>query len=85
MSELLFHNQSALEYEDLRRHAQKLELDLVRFDSDRIGEAVTRRVDRDVQSGVASGEVNGTPTLFIDGFVHNGDYDAATLLEALAR
>ena len=27
----------------------------------------------------------GTPTLFIDGIVHRGGYDAATLLEALAR
>ena len=31
------------------------------------------------------GEVRGTPTLFIDGVVHRGSYDAATLLEALAR
>ena len=30
-------------------------------------------------------KVRGTPTLFIDGVVHRGGYDAATLLEALAR
>ena len=29
--------------------------------------------------------MHGTPTLFIDGVVHRGGYDAATLLEALAR
>jgi hypothetical protein len=28
--------------------------------------------------------VRGTPTLFIDGVVHLGVYDAATLMEALA-
>jgi hypothetical protein len=28
--------------------------------------------------------VRGTPTLFIDGVVHLGGYDAAALLEALA-
>jgi glutaredoxin len=28
--------------------------------------------------------VRGTPTLFIDGIVHRGGYDAATLAEALA-
>jgi hypothetical protein len=39
---------------------------------------------RDVDSGIASGEVRGTPTLFIDGVVHRGAYDPATLLEALA-
>ena len=43
------------------------------------------RIRRDVQSGMASGEVRGTPTLFIDGVVHRGGYDAATLMEALAR
>ena len=43
-----------------------------------------RRVDRDVLSGNASGEVRGTPTLFIDGVVHQGSYDAAVLLETLA-
>jgi hypothetical protein len=42
-------------------------------------------VRRDVESGMASGEVRGTPTLFIDVAVHRGAYDAATLLEALAR
>jgi hypothetical protein len=29
--------------------------------------------------------VLGTPTLFIDGVVHRGGYDTATLLGALAR
>jgi protein-disulfide isomerase len=45
---------------------------------------VLGRVRRDVDSGLASGEVLGTPTLFIDGVVHRGGYDAAALLEALA-
>jgi protein-disulfide isomerase len=84
MHELLFHRQSALEEADLRRYAAELELDVARFDSDRTGEAVLERVRRDVQSCVASGEVEGTPTLFIDGVVHRGGYDAATLLDALA-
>ena len=37
------------------------------------------------RSGIASGVVRGTPTLFIDGVVHHGGYDAATLMEALGR
>jgi protein-disulfide isomerase len=84
MHELLFHRQNALEDDDLRRYAAELELDVARFDRDRTGAAVLGRVHRDVQSGMASGEVRGTPTLFIDGVVHRGAYDAATLLEALA-
>jgi protein-disulfide isomerase len=81
---LLFHRQRALEDDDLRRYAAELELDVARFDRDRTGTAVRERVRRDVESGIASGEVLGTPTLFIDGVVHRGGYDAATLLEALA-
>lgn len=85
MHELLFHRQAALEDADLRLYAAQLELDVALFDSDRTGAAVLERVRRDVRSATASGEVRGTPTLFIDGVVHRGGYDAATLLEALAR
>jgi protein-disulfide isomerase len=85
MHELLFHHQRALEDDDLRSYAAELGLDVARFDRDRPGAAVLGRVGRDVQSGMASGEVLGTPTLFIDGVVHRGGYDTATLLGALAR
>jgi protein-disulfide isomerase len=80
MHELLFHRQKALEDDDLRRYAAELDLDVARFDSDRTGAAALARVGRDVESGLDSGEVRGTPTLFIDGAVHRGGYDAATLL-----
>jgi protein-disulfide isomerase len=83
MHELLFHRQEALEDDDLRRYAAELELDLARFDEDRAGERVAARIQRDVASGAASGQVLGTPTLFIDGVVHRGNYDTETLLAAL--
>ncbi len=83
MHGLLFHRQRALGDGDLRRYAAGLGLDLALFDRDRAG--VLGRIRRDVESGIASGEVLGTPTLFIDGVVHRGGYDAAALLEALAR
>ena len=53
-------------------------------EKDRFGATALDRVRRDVESGVASGEVHGTPTLFIDGVVHRGPYDASSLLDALA-
>jgi formate-nitrite transporter family protein len=84
MHELLFHRQKALTDDDLRKYADELGLDLARFDEDRAGDVVRSRVDRDVRSGIASGEVHGTPTLFIDGVVHLGSYDADTLAEALS-
>jgi len=55
------------------------------FDQDRAGAAVADRIRRDVDSGLASGQVLGTPTLFIDGVVHRGGYDPPALLAALAR
>jgi protein-disulfide isomerase len=84
MHELLLHRQHALEDDNIEQYAQQLELDITRFDHDRSGRQVLQRVARDVASGNASGEVLGTPTLFINGRVHRGRYDVATLLHALA-
>jgi protein-disulfide isomerase len=84
MHDLLFHRQRALADDDLRGYGTRLELDLARFEQDRFSPDVLQRVRRDVESGIASREVRGTPTLFIDGVVHLGGYDQATLLEALA-
>ena len=85
MHDLLFHRQQALEDDDLRRYAAELGLDVPRFSQDRSSHEVLQRIGRDIESGLASGEVRGTPTLFIDGVVHVGGYDAATLMEALER
>jgi protein-disulfide isomerase len=54
------------------------------FDHDRAGTAMAERISRDVDSGLASHQVLGTPTLFIDGIVHPGGYDPRALLAALA-
>jgi protein-disulfide isomerase len=84
MHELLFHRQKSLEDGDLREYAAQLCLDVAAFDRDRASTAVADRIRRDVDSGLASGQVLGTPTLFIDGVVHRGGYDPLTLLAALA-
>jgi protein-disulfide isomerase len=85
MHELLFHRQKALEEEDLRRYGAELGLDVGQFDRDRSSQAVLDRIERDFRSGVESGEVRGTPTLFINGVVHLGAYDADTLFELVKR
>jgi protein-disulfide isomerase len=85
MHELRFGRQTSLEDEDLRRYAVELDLDVARFELDRMSPAVLARVGRDVESGRASRQVTGTPTLFIDGVVHRGGYDRAQLLEAIRR
>ena len=85
MHELLFHRQTALEDDDLRQYADQLGLDVERFDQDRMGPDVRRRIRRDIETGLASREVRGTPTLFIDGVVYVGRFDAASLTAAMGR
>ena len=84
MHELLFHRQKALEDGDLLGYAAQLGLDVAAFDRDRVSDAVVERIRRDMTSGLASGQVLGTPTLFIDGVVYRGGYDPPALLAALA-
>jgi protein-disulfide isomerase len=85
MHERLFHGQRTLEDEYLRRYARDLGLDAERFDADRASEAAYARIRRDIESGVDTGEVQGTPTLFVNESVYRGPYDAATLVEVLSR
>jgi len=85
MHELLFHRQLALEDDALHGYAVELGLDPDRFERDRRDDVIRLRISRDVASGEASGDVHGTPTLFIDGVVHRGNYDVETLQEALGR
>ena len=85
MHELLFHRQKALEDDDLRDYAGQLGLDVGQYDRDRNGEPVLDRVERDFRSGLESGEVRGTPTLFIDGVVHLGSYYADKIGRASCR
>jgi protein-disulfide isomerase len=85
MHELLFHRQKALEDDDLRTYAREVGLDLARFEQDRNGNDVAARIARDVASGEATGVVRGTPTLFVDGVLHEGGYDPTALLEAIGR
>ena len=83
MHALLLHRQNALTDDYLRRYAAKLGLDVARFDGDRTGRPALERIRRDMRSGSATGQVTGTPTLFIDGVLHRGSYEAAALLDVL--
>jgi protein-disulfide isomerase len=83
--DLLFQRQNELEDDDLRRHGEQLVLDVARFDRDRAGGNVIDGIRRDVESALATGQVQGTPTLFIDGLVWRGSDDASTLIGALGR
>jgi predicted DsbA family dithiol-disulfide isomerase len=85
MHGLLFHRQKALEDDDLRTYAGEIGLDLTRFEHDRKGDDVAARIARDVASGESTGVVRGTPTLFIDGVLHESGYETEMLLAAITR
>lgn len=82
MHDVLFRSQRHLESADLHRYAERLGLDLARFESDLVDPAVAARVERDVESGERSG-VDGTPSLYIDGIRYRGPRDQAGLGRAL--
>ena len=84
MHDLLFRNQLRLEPADLRSYAERLGLDLERFEADISDPAIKARVERDLESGEQSG-VDGTPSLFIDGLRYRGARDTNNLRNALGH
>jgi protein-disulfide isomerase len=83
MHDALFADQGRLEDPHLWERAERLGLDVARFDADRRSEAVERRIAADFRAGVRAG-VATTPTLFTDGERHSGR-PAPGLLERLAN
>jgi protein-disulfide isomerase len=84
MHDMLYENQRRLKDEDLRAYAERLQLDVERFEKE-MGEHVhAGRVHEDFMSGVRSG-VNGTPTFYINGVRHDDSYETEILLDALER
>jgi protein-disulfide isomerase len=84
MHDLLYENQRRLRAPDLRDYAERLALDVERFDRELAEHAHAPRVREDFMSGVRSG-VNGTPTFYINGARHDDSYDIETMLAALER
>ncbi len=78
MHDSLFGDQGRLDDPHLWERAERLGLDVDRFDTDRRSPEVAARVDRDFRAGVRAGIVS-TPTLFLDGVQHRGVPDAALL------
>jgi protein-disulfide isomerase len=76
MHDALFADQGRLEDPHLWARAERLGLDLDRFDADRRSDAVTARVREHFRAGVRAGVVT-TPTVFVDGRAYAGRPDAA--------
>jgi protein-disulfide isomerase len=83
MHDSLFSDQGRLEDPHLWERAERLGLDVARFDTDRRSEAVEARIAADFRAGVRGG-VATTPTLFANGERHSGRPDPR-VLEALSN
>ena len=84
MHDLLYENQQRLNAEDLLAFADRLGLDVDRFERELVQHVHAARVHEDFMSGVRSG-VNGTPTFYVNGARHDDSYEFDTLLAALQR
>jgi protein-disulfide isomerase len=76
MHDSLFDDQGRLEDPHLWARAERLELDVARFDADRRSDAVAARIRADFHGGLRAGVVT-TPTLFVDGERFAGRHDPA--------
>lgn len=82
MHDALFEHQRRLNPGDLERYADAVGLDIERFRADIANGTWRGKVRDQFRGGIMSG-VNGTPTFFINGARHDGDYSVEALLEAI--
>jgi protein-disulfide isomerase len=82
MHDRLYESRGALSREDLIGYASELGLDSERVGAELESEVHRPRVQRDVDSGIASG-VTGTPGFFVGGRLYGGSFDAQSLTAAL--
>lgn len=84
MHDVLFEHQDALAPADLMKYATALHLDLKRFAGDLSGHVFLPKIQDDMKGGLQSG-VKGTPTFFINGVLHQGGHDEASLLASIMQ
>jgi predicted DsbA family dithiol-disulfide isomerase len=84
MHDLIFENQNSLSEQMLGELAHRLTLDRQALRDALKSGTFAERVQGDFSSGVRSG-VNGTPTFFINGRRHDGDFELETLLQTASQ
>ena len=84
MHDLLFENQQHLKGNHLRGYAQRLELDLARYDYEMGDHVYLQRVREHIASGVASG-VRGTPAFYLNGAYQDVSFGFEHMMEAVRQ
>jgi protein-disulfide isomerase len=82
MHDRLFEHQGELTATKLREIARGLPIELEDFDRDLASGAPVRRVDEDLESAEEAG-VGDTPSFFVNGRLHVGQYEFLPMLNAL--
>jgi protein-disulfide isomerase len=82
MHDLLFENQAHMKLGQLRSYAERLQLDLPRYDAEMHDHIYLQRIREHVQSGRESG-VRGTPTFFVNGKVQDVSFGLHFLFDAV--
>jgi len=80
MHDLLFEDQAHLKPPQLRRYAERLELDLARYDLETKEDYYLQRVREHMESGRASG-VRGTPGFFVNGVIEDVSFGMQRLFD----
>jgi len=83
LHDLIYESQANLSQRHLLSLAESANADIGRLEKDMTSFPIIEKVENDMEGGARSG-VNGTPTFFINGVRHNGNYDFESLKEALA-
>jgi protein-disulfide isomerase len=82
MHDRLFDHQGSLSDRDLRDIARSLPVEMADFERDIAGGGAAQRVAEDVEFANEDG-VGDTPTFFVNGTLHVGQYEFLPLLRAL--
>ena len=80
MHDLLFEHQDHLKLKQLRGYAERLELDMFRYDADMEDGLYLQRIREHMESGRRSG-VRATPTFFINDVIHDVSFGFQSLFD----
>ena len=80
MHDLLFDNQHHLKPSQIHGYAERLELDMTRYDADMRDALYLQHVREDIEGGNLSG-VRATPTFFVNGKLQDISYGLQALAE----
>jgi Na+:H+ antiporter, NhaA family len=83
MHDELYAARGRLSVDGLAGHANAIGIDGERVRREITGAVHAERIARDEASARAAG-ITGTPAFFVNGVLHEGSFDAGSLVEALA-